>query len=38
MNADLHGLFAGLDQGSLDRLASRREALRSGGRLATRSR
>ena len=35
MNADLHGLFTGLDQASLDRLASRREALRSGGRLAT---
>jgi hypothetical protein len=34
MTADLTRLFAGLDQSSLDRLASRREALRSGGRLA----
>ncbi len=34
MTTDLHHLFAGLDKESLDRLASRREALRSGGRLA----
>lgn len=35
MTTDLQHLFAGLDKESLDRLASRREALRSGGRLAT---
>lgn len=34
MNSDLHGLFAGLDAESLDRLTNRRETLRSGGRLA----
>lgn len=35
MSTELQGLFTGLDQASLDQLASRREALRSGGRLAT---
>ncbi len=34
MTRDLHRIFHGLDEQSLDRLASRREALRSGGRLA----
>ena len=34
MSADLNGLFAGLEQESLDRLATRRDAVRSGGRLA----
>jgi ferritin-like protein len=34
MSADLPGLFTGLDQSSLDRLATRRDALRSGGRAA----
>ncbi len=34
MSTDLHRLFTGLDQGSLDRLAGRRETLRAGGRLA----
>jgi rubrerythrin len=34
MTTDLQGLFAGLDKESLDRLASRRETLRAGGRLA----
>ena len=34
MSTDLHRLFAGLDKESLGRLASRRETLRSGGRLA----
>lgn len=34
MSPDLHGLFAGLDKESLDRLAGRRETLRVGGRLA----
>ena len=33
MSTDLPRLFAGLDQSSLDRLASRRDALRTGGRL-----
>ncbi len=35
MSIDLHRLFGGLDDKSLDRLASRRDALRSGGRLAS---
>lgn len=34
MSTDLHRLFAGLDAKSLDCLATRREALRSGGRIA----
>ena len=34
MNTDLHRLFAGLDAASLERLASRRAAVRAGGRLA----
>ncbi len=35
MSIDLHRLFDGLDDKSLDRLATRRDALRSGGRLAS---
>ncbi len=35
MNNDLRGLFAGLTEESLDGLTSRRETLRSGGRLAS---
>jgi hypothetical protein len=35
MSLDLTRLFAGLDRTSLDALASRREALAAGGRLAT---
>ncbi len=35
MSTDLTRLFAGLDRASLDGLASRRQALRSGGHLAT---
>jgi hypothetical protein len=35
MSIDLTRLFAGLDRASLDGLASRREALAAGGRLAT---
>lgn len=34
MSIDLHRLFAGLDDGSLNRLASRRDAVLGGGRAA----
>lgn len=34
MSTDLHRLFAGLDDKSLDRLATRRETILSGGRIA----